>query len=72
MLQGDKPYAYLQIALVADVLVQAHPDSEPEWQEVNTEAQWPELSVETALKELKVQLIQKVPDIRDVIKSGRY
>jgi len=72
MLQGDKPYVYLQIALVEDVLVQAHPDSEPEWREVNTVARWPGFNVENALKELQVQPISIVPDIRDVIESGRY
>jgi hypothetical protein len=72
MLQGDKPYVYLQIRLSKTVLQQLHPDSEPEWIEVPTEGDMPDLDVQTALKEIRVQVVRRVPDIRDVLASGRY
>jgi hypothetical protein len=72
MLQGDKPYIYLQIALMKSVIQQLHPDSEPEWVEEPVEGDMPEHDVVTALRELQTTVIDRVPDIRDVIASGRY
>lgn len=72
MLQGEKPYVYLQIALVRSVLEKLHPDGEPEWIEVPTEGDMPDLTVQTALKDIRVTVLRPVPDIRDVIESGRY
>ena len=72
MLEGDKPYIYLQILLTKSVLQQLHPDSEPEWIEVPTESDMPGTDVTTALKEIRVTVLRPIPDIADVIRSGRY
>jgi hypothetical protein len=72
MLQGDKPYIYMQILLVKSTLQQLHPNSEPEWIEVPTDSGTPDHGVITALKEIRVRVVSPVPDIRDVIESGRY
>jgi hypothetical protein len=72
LLQGDKPYIYVQLLLVERILQQMHPNSEPEWIEVNTAVRWPELLVETALKDIRVQVVSEVTDIRSVVESGRY
>ena len=72
LLQGEKPYVYIQIALMRTVFQQLHPDSEPEAVDVPTEGSWPDLNVETALKDIRVQLVREVPNIRDVIESGGY
>jgi hypothetical protein len=72
ILEGEKPYIYMQIALVKSVLQQMHPDSEPEWIEVPTEGDMPENDVQIALKEIRVNIVDVIPDIRDIIRRGRY
>jgi hypothetical protein len=72
MLQGDKPYVYLQIALMRTTFQRLHPDSEPEQIEVPTEGPWPDYNVIEALKELRVTVVSIVPEIRDVIEAGGY
>lgn len=72
MLQGDKPYVYLQIALVMSELQQLHPDSEPVWVDVPALGDVPDYNVILALKEIRVIVVRQVPDIRDIIESGRY
>lgn len=72
MLQGEKPYIYMQIALMQSTLQKLHPDSEPEWVEVPTEGNKPSYDVVTGLKELQIAVVRLVPDILNVIESGRY
>ena len=72
MLQGEKPYVYLQIALMKTTWQQLHPDSEPEEIEVPIDGELPEYDVVVALKEIQTSIVDRVPDIRDVIQSGRY
>jgi hypothetical protein len=72
LLQGEKPYIYVQIALLRSELLQLHPDSEPEWVEVPTDGEYPDHDVTVALHEIQVHVVDRVPDIRDVLRSGRY
>jgi hypothetical protein len=73
LLQGPAPYIYVQIALVTRVLQQLHPNSEAEWKDVPADdQQWPEHTVERCLNEVGVSIVQHIPDIREVLATGRY
>lgn len=72
MLQGEKPYVYMQISLMTSELQQVHPDSEPEWVEVPAIGDVPDYNVFEALKEIRVVPVQIVPDIREIIMAGRF
>lgn len=72
MLQGDKPYLYLQIALSTMVLQRLHPDSDPEWVEVPILDKTPDWNIVQSLKDVEISVVSLVPDIRNVIESGRY
>lgn len=72
ILQGDKPYLFMQIALLTAELQQVHPDSEPVWVDVPALGGIPDYSVVEALKEIRVSVLKEIPDIRDIILKGRF
>ena len=76
LLQGPYEYIYIQIDLVTSVIDGVDFESKEEiWKTVRSyddDECWPEWAVEVCLKEIGIEIIEAVPDIRVVLKSGQY